>query len=259
VLANIHGVEVIASELALALLDELCAPEPPPDVAKVLAVGDVTVVPSLNVDGRSASLASLDGTGVFVNAPRRNAHKVDLNRNWPWPDGARDHWLPISGVRTTRLPWCRGSHPLSEPETAAFDALLAARPPYALLNLHSTGRILTYPWSSKAEPPPDLAGFEAMTAAFRAAQPEWKYRSKQSRAWYPIVGSSNDHIYERYGTLDLTVEIERPGGAVRDEPRRWRWAFWWANPVDPARHIANDRRGCWAALAAAADYKGLVS
>ncbi|MGI8661825.1 MAG: M14 family metallopeptidase [Acidimicrobiales bacterium] len=262
VLGNIHGNEVVSSELALAVLEDLCATDLRDDVVALLAVADVTVVPALNVDGRDATFAGLDRTAWFVNAPRRNANLVDLNRNWPWPAGARDHWLPIAGVRTTRLPWSRGSHPLSEPETAAFEDLLASRPPFALLNLHSTGQIITWPWSSKAEPPADVAAFRAMAEAFRAAQTRWRYRAKQSRAWYPIVGSSDDHFYDRWGTLAVTIETDRPGAAVRSAPlerSRWHHAFWWANPSDLDAHIDNNRAACVAALRSAAQSKGVAS
>jgi predicted deacylase len=258
VLANIHGNEVVSSELALALLGALCDDDLGDGPAAALDVADVTVVPALNVDGRGRSFASLERRGLFHNAPRRNARGVDLNRNWPWPRGARDHWLPLAGVRTRLLPWCRGPYPLSEPETKALAAFVAARPPFVLLNLHSTGQILTYPWSCRAAPPADRDGFLAMTAAFRAAQTRWRYRYKQSRAWYPIVGSSNDYFYERHGTLAMTVEIAREGAAARDDWRRARWVFWFANPADPAPHIDNDLPACLAAIAAAARYKGLA-
>lgn len=79
VLAGIHGVEVISTELALRLLDDATADEPAPAVAAVLARADLTIVPSLNVDGRTASLESLGGRKPLNKAPRRNANGVDLN------------------------------------------------------------------------------------------------------------------------------------------------------------------------------------
>ncbi len=254
VLANIHGVEVIAAELALRLVTDLCGGRTS-GARELLEVADVVVVPSANPDGRAEAYASLDRPGLVVNAPRRNANKVDLNRNWPPPTGASDHWLPIAGTKARWLPWHRGPAPLSEPETQALHALVHRVRPFALLNLHSTGRILTYPWSSRPEAPEDLAGFEAMIEAFTGAQERWRYRSKQSRAWYPILGSSNDHFYGALGTLALTVEIAKPGAAVRDEPRRAGRFFWYANPIDPDAHVDNDAEACFAAFRAAYDYR----
>lgn len=251
VVAAMHGCEVISSELALALLGELSAQPPRGSARAVLDAMDLTIVPCLNVDGRTAALASLDRPGWFVSAPRRNAHGVDLNRNWPFPAGVGDHWLPISGTRRRWLPWYRGPAPLSEPETAALASLAEELVPLAVLNLHSTGAIVTHPWSSRAEAPADQAGFDAMIAAFRAAQPDHVYRAKQSRAWYPIIGSSNDWFHDRLGALAITVETSPPAAAVKADWRRGRRFFWYANPAEPDEWIANDLTACLAALLAA--------
>jgi len=255
VIATIHGCEVVASELALRLLELACVDEPSGPVGELLEVADLRVVPVVNPDGRARALASLDEGGLLRPAPRRNASGVDLNRNWPFPEGVRDHWLPIAGTRLRSLPWYRGPAPLSEPETRAVAELVESRPPFALLNLHSTGQIVTYPWSSKEEAPADLTGFEAMIAAFVAHQPTWPYRSKQSRAWYPIVGSSNDWFYDRHRVMALTVETGVPGGGVKRDPRKARYFFWWANPTDLEHHVANDAEACFAALVAAHAYR----
>lgn len=250
VIANIHGCEVISSELAMAIVDALTAPHPGAAAADLLERADVTVVPVVNPDGRSRALASLRRRSPIRPAPRRNADGVDLNRNWPWAPGVRDHWSPTSGTRRIRSPWYRGRHPLSEPETRALAELIDRRPPRVLLNLHSTGQIVTYPWSGRPDPTADAGRFEQIAQAFTRAQPTWTYRSKQSSSWYPIAGSSNDWLYATHGTLALTVETGVPGGSVRRNVRRAGTFFWYANPDDPAAHIANDLPACLAALAA---------
>ena len=248
VIANIHGCEVIASELARALVDRLTIAPFDQGATALRARADVAVVPVVNPDGRARSLASLRRRGFLRPAPRRNANGVDLNRNWPWAEGVRDHWSPLSGTRRLRSPWYRGRHPLSEPETREVAALVESRPPTVLLNLHSTGQIVTWPWSGRPEPTPDADRFAAIADAFVAAQPTWRYRTRQSNAWYPIAGSSNDWFYAAHGTLALTVETGVPGGSVRRHPRRAGTFFWYANPDDPASHIANDLPACVAAL-----------
>jgi predicted deacylase len=255
VVACIHGVEVISSELALAILAEVCAPTPEGAAAALLDEADLTVVPCVNVDGRTAAVGSLSSGRLFARAPRVNANGVDLNRNWPFPDGTVDHWSPLAGTSIRRLPWYRGPEPLSEPESAGLAALAERVRPLALLNLHSTGCILTHPWSAKPEPPADQAGFDAMIAAFRATQRFHWYRSKQSRAWYPILGSSNDWFYDRFGTLAMTVEVSAPAASVKADPRRAGRAFWYANPTDPQRWIDNDLAGCFASLLAAVRWR----
>lgn len=256
VTANIHGVEVISSEVALGVVERLADPAPGSRAAELLAAADVTVVPVVNVDGRTRSVESLGRRGWFEPAPRRNARGVDLNRNWPWPPGARAHWLPIAGTTIGWLPWNRGPSPLSEPETAALAGLFERFRPYAAAHLHSTGRIVTYPWSCRPDPPADLDRFEQMTDALTRAQPRWRYRCKQSNAWYPIVGSLNDYLYATYGTLSITVEIGTTAEALRADWRRARWWFWSANPADPAPHVDNDADACLAGLAAVAPEPG---
>lgn len=250
---GMHGVEVIGTEVALHLLRFLTQPGPAGSVATLLDLADVTVVPCVNPDGRQASMRSV-ASPRRLPTPRRNTSGVDLNRNWPRPSGVGDHWLPIAGTPNPRLPWYRGPEPLSEPESRAVLSVLEDRPPAAMLDLHSAGEILIYPWTSKAEPPPDEAGFWQMIDAFRARQ-TWRYTAKQSREWYPIIGSLDDYAYERFGTLLLTVEIGKPAEAVRTQPRRWKGGFWWANPIDPQHHAANVDAGCFDALTAGVRYR----
>jgi len=250
---GMHGVEVIGTELALALLD-LLVDASTPEASALLDECDVTVVPCLNPDSRQASLRSV-ASPRRLPTPRRNANGVDLNRNWPRPAGVTDHWLPISGTANPRLPWYRGPSPISEPESRAMLAVLDERPPAAMIDLHSSGQILVYPWTSKTEPPADEAGYWQMIDALRSRQQRWRYRAKQSREWYPIIGSLDDYAYDRFGTLLLTVEIGRPAEAVRRDPRRAKGGFWWANPIDVAQHIDNDAAGCLDALLAGVRYR----
>jgi len=252
---GMHGIEVIGTELALHLLDLLTADRPGPSAATLLDAGDVLVLPCVNPDGRRQSLASVAAAGFRAPASRRNANGVDLNRNWPRPDGVRNHWLPLSGTGIGWLPWYRGPEPASEPETRAVMATLEERRPAALLDLHSCGQILVYPWTSKHDAPADEAGYWQMIDALRARQTTWTYRAKQSRDWYPIVGSMDDYAYDRWGTLMVTVEIGQVAGSVRRRPWLGRRSFWWTNPLVPADHLRNDAEGCLDALTAGLRYR----
>ena len=69
---------------------------------------DLWVVPAYNPDG-------------LARGSRRNAHGVDLNRNYPY------HWAPLTGS------YYSGPGPASEPETRAMMKFLArVRPDYVL-------------------------------------------------------------------------------------------------------------------------------
>lgn len=72
---------------------------------------DLWVLPTYNPDGAAA------GT-------RRNAHGVDLNRNYPY------HWAPLSGS------YYSGPRPASEPETRAMMRFLTRIRPDWVLSFH---------------------------------------------------------------------------------------------------------------------------
>lgn len=72
---------------------------------------DLWVVPTYNPDGLAA------GT-------RKNAHGVDLNRNYPY------NWAELDG------PYESGPHPRSEPETRAMIRFLKDIKPHRILSFH---------------------------------------------------------------------------------------------------------------------------
>jgi len=72
---------------------------------------DLWVVPSYNPDGLAAHR-------------RRNAHGVDLNRNYPY------HWAPLTGN------YYSGPEPASEPETRAMMKFLRKVKPDYILSFH---------------------------------------------------------------------------------------------------------------------------
>jgi predicted deacylase len=69
------------------------------------------VIPTMNPDGDAAHT-------------RKNAHHVDLNRNWPY------HWRHLTGQYNS------GPHPLSEPETRAVRRFLLDVHPRFVASLH---------------------------------------------------------------------------------------------------------------------------
>jgi protein MpaA len=69
------------------------------------------VIPTMNPDGNAANT-------------RQNAHKVDLNRNWPY------RWQHLSGR------YYSGPKPLSEPESRAVHRFLVEEHPKYIVSLH---------------------------------------------------------------------------------------------------------------------------
>ena len=62
--ANVHGNEVISSEVALHLIALLSADPPGPAAAALLEIADATVVPAINLDSRQAAPASATCAGL---------------------------------------------------------------------------------------------------------------------------------------------------------------------------------------------------
>ena len=79
--------------------------------ARVIHGVDLWVVPVYNPDG-------------FAAHHRRNAHGVDLNRNYPY------HWTDLDGNYES------GAHPASEPETRAMMGFLRDVDPAYVLSFH---------------------------------------------------------------------------------------------------------------------------
>jgi predicted deacylase len=248
--ANIHGNEVIASELALHLIGRLCAPAPTECARQLLDLADVTVVPAINVDLRQRTAAALNQDRWWLGRGRANRHGVDLNRNFPPPAGARDAWHTLAGSRFRVFPWFRGPAPLSEPESAAIAQLAEQLRPVAALGLHATGGLVLYPPCHSAAPPPDVELFRAMGEKFVAAQRGQRYRVKQSHAWYAILGDLDDWLYASFGTLAMTVELGWPMANLADPPARVPSMLSWFNPRKPDLILEQTAEACLQALLA---------
>jgi predicted deacylase len=249
VAANIHGNEVIASEVALAIQELAVEAAPGGPAAALLEAADLTVVAAVNLDARAGAAAALAAGSLRGVSRRQNAHGVDLNRNFPVPSNARDVWYPLAGTSIRRLPWYRGPAPLSEPEARALVGLADRLRPAAAINLHSVGRFFLYPYCCSRDVPAHVADFRAMGEAFTAAQPRARYRVRQCRSWYAVLGDLDDWLYDAHGTLSVTVELSRPLAGVGASPLRLVRPLSWSNPRSPEPTIENTAAACLAALA----------
>jgi murein peptide amidase A len=101
VLGQMHGDEHAGVRVAQSIIH---------NAANLRGV-NVWVIPTMNPDGDAMHT-------------RKNAHHVDLNRNWPY------NWRPLSGQ------YYSGPHPLSEPETRAVRRFLLDIRPRFVVSLH---------------------------------------------------------------------------------------------------------------------------
>jgi protein MpaA len=107
VIGGIHGSEKNSSDCALLLLEHLR--QHPGDLGR----GSIAVIPEANPDGLARNL-------------RYNAHRVDLNRNFP-----SQNWSKAQGI------FASGPKPSSEPETRALCGVMEKLQPRRILSIHS--------------------------------------------------------------------------------------------------------------------------
>ena len=228
VIAQLHSLEWIGPEVAVAFLEGIASAPPPGGV--------VTVVPIVNPDGRWRSEQDLLNDEVR-SYRRANANGVDLNRDWSMH---RD-----SDVIWSKLPWTRRHYysspaPLSQPETQAVDRLAAESPPDAFVSLHAFGGYVETPWGGVYEPPPDDERLKATAYEMAEAMPHRPYRVIQINHWvrtFRALGCEVDHFYGVYGADAFLIELTRSG--ITLAPSTWRDYFRWYNPVDKTEHVDN--------------------
>lgn len=250
VCAGIHGVEYIATEVALGALTALRDGEAAWSALRERA--DLWVVPSLNPDAYARTWAQ-GGAGTLAEL-RTNAHGVDLNRNFPLPAPQKPVWFTFDGWRTgsddPNNPFYRGTHPLSEPESAAIAGLFERVRFRASVSLHSTMGTLIPPcvqsWA-------DYRTYAHLCRAFRQAQPDARYL-RMANFWLDrFTGELEDFQHAKYGTWAICVEHWPVSSRLGRNARPGSELFWRSNPPDPTRWLANDLPGIVAFLHAGLD------
>jgi hypothetical protein len=130
-LGGIHGDELTSVTLAFDWISRLLAAHAVPGAT----AGDIAwrIVPLLNPDGL-----------MHAPATRVNAHGVDLNRNFPTADWARDaqpYWVQRTKRDPRRFP---GQEPLSEPESRWLLAQIEAFHPDLIVSVHAPYGLLDF-------------------------------------------------------------------------------------------------------------------
>lgn len=199
--AGIHGLEYIGVEVALGVLTRL------DDLRDLLAHADLWIVPTLNPDGYARTWER-EGRGV-LHELRRNAHGVDLNRNFPLPGLQRPVISTLDGWRTgsddPESPFYRGREPLSEPETAALESLLTRVRFHASVSLHSSMGTL-FPPCLDGEPSSVAATYADLAHAFTRAQTKARYRFISGGSLDRFTGEQEDHQHHAHHTWAICVE-----------------------------------------------------
>jgi murein peptide amidase A len=133
---GIHGDELTSVEIAFTWLARLGDAQARQHHWKV--------VPLLNPDGF-----------LIAKPTRMNARGVDLNRNFPTPNWAKEakkYWEVTTGKDPRRFP---GTQPLSEPESRWLDGQLKSFKPDVVISIHAPLGLLDF---DGPPPPPRKIG-----------------------------------------------------------------------------------------------------
>jgi hypothetical protein len=235
--ANIHGPEYIGAVTALALLESV-------ERWPILERAELWVAPCLNPDGYARTWER-GGEGPLP-ALRTNANGVDLNRNYPRP-AASPSWLPGAGSNRPGDATYRGRAPLSEPETAALNALCEAQSFHASANLHSfMGTVIPASVRDRAA----FTSYKQLAAAFASGQAHTRYRRLSARRLDVFTGEQEDHQHHAHRTWAACIECFPVLASFRQHARAPN-TFWRFNPRTPEHWVHNDVPGLHAYFEAA--------
>jgi hypothetical protein len=165
---------------------------------------ELVVVPVANPDGYAYSW----DVERFWRKNRRDGHGVDTNRNWSVA------WGGQGASPEPEAENYRGTAPFSEPEPAAMRDFVEADPDVvALLDVHSYGQLVLYPWGYDVADSPEHELFASLAtdmADRMTAVHDEPYMPLQSAELYPASGNVADWAYGAHGIYAIALEL-RPG------------------------------------------------
>jgi MYXO-CTERM domain-containing protein len=165
---------------------------------------ELVVVPIANPDGYVYTW----DVDRFWRKNRRDGQGVDTNRNWSVAWGGEGASADPAAENY------RGAAPFSEPEPVAMRDFVEAGPRViALLDVHSFGQLVLFPWGYDVVDSDDhelFAGLAADIADVMTSQHGVPYQPLQSAELYPAAGNSADWAYGTRGIYAVSLEL-RPG------------------------------------------------
>jgi len=183
--STMHGNEPPGMEMLLYLVDYLTDNYGQPgyeDVTNLVDNYEIHILPLHNPDG-------------YVAGTRRNANNIDLNRNFPVPDGT----IGDDGTWT------------EEVETVAFKDYGFGHHFVISENGHAGALVVNYPWDYTYTLTPDDAAIIQMSLEYSTYNlPMYNGAFPQGitngAEWYVVDGSLQDWSYAQTGCIDVTIE-----------------------------------------------------
>jgi murein tripeptide amidase MpaA len=169
---------------------------------------DIYILPTVNPDGHTYCV----NVERLWRKNRRNngdgTFGVDLNRNFEY------QWGLTSGASTTSSSMTyMGPYPFSEPENIATrDFILSHSHLIGMMNYHSYGQKIMYPWAYTYNPPPNQSWLNTLTASMKTAIVSVNTSSYTNGQWSVLLsylgsGETADWINARVGLVYITIEL----------------------------------------------------
>ncbi|MCD6594506.1 DUF2817 domain-containing protein [bacterium] len=199
-ISTMHGDEPVGTELLMWFCDSLTQKYgTEPRLTRIVDSLDLWVVPMMNPDGNT-------------HTQRYNVDGVDLNRNFPVPDGT------IGNDATYTF----------APETQAMMDFLSQRRPSFTINFHTGALVANYPWDFDIVRAPDddlyirrSTDYSILNSAMYSS-PSFPDGITNGYDWYEVNGSMQDWHYHTFDALHITVELNNVKWPSDTElPRIW--------------------------------------
>ena len=215
-IANIHGDEPVGYYLLLKLI-ELFTLEygNDPRITNLIDNAEIFIMPLMNPDG-------------YVNHVRYNANNVDLNRNFPMPDGTEN---PDGNAY--------------QPETLAMMNWSNANNFSLGMNMHGGSLVMNYPWDYSYTLTPDDELLQELSLAYSSHNTpmynsdEFEHGITNGAQWYVITGSMQDWNYAFTSNIEITVEL----GNTKWPPAATLPGYWEDNRESILSYIEYALRG----------------
>lgn len=213
---SIHGDEVVGYDMLIRLIQLLTSQyNTNPRISSIVNNTEIWINPMMNPDGNAL-------------VQRGNANGIDLNRNFPTPDGI---------LHPDGNAW--------QVENIAMMDFSSARDFDLSINFHGGALVINYPWDYTYTLAPDDALLREMSLTY-SRQNTPMYNSTEfpqgvtnGAAWYVINGGMQDWNYYFTDCFELTGEISN----VKWPPYTQLDTFWAQNQESMLQYIEFAQRG----------------
>jgi hypothetical protein len=200
-IAGIHPNEVANTGTVLAWIELLLARYGHDAAATNMLDSRVLhIIPMANPDGTARVAAGYRRKPHGNLRQRKNTSPpsgVNVNRNYPYK------WRSDGGSTDPKHRDYAGPAAASEAETQAVMGYIDSVRPQIVVDWHSFGQMVLWPWGYTTGETPDGAGFAAIGRNIAAIN---GYHAMKGSKLYPTGGSLGDWVYAKYHAPTMTVE-----------------------------------------------------